>query len=559
MRRARVRGAIAAAGLAGATGCGHNPFATDESDYGRRVAVERLRSVSPLEVGAYQRAAAPGGGDPLETARRAAAGQFEGRAEVRLSLEECRASTLGHNLDLRVALIDPALARERVSEEEGRFEAAFTLRAAYRDFDTPTASTLTAAQSQGFSIEPGVRIPLRTGGTATVTLPISTNENNNEFSTLNPSYSSDLQFSLSHQLLRGAGRYATMAPLRIASYERQATEARTKLEVIRQVAAADRSYWRLYQARANLDVAQQQYELANSQLERAQRRVNAGAVPEIETVRAQAGASARLAEILQAQNQVLLSQRELKAVVNMPGLGVEGTQMVLPATLPDPVEYVFDRGELVARALENRMEMLELELRLAADAVNQAFARNQALPLLAVDYTYRINGLGGSLGDSLRTMKENNFEDWELGLSGEIPLGNEEARARLRRAMLTRIQRLATRESREQAIRREVLDAIDTIEVGWQRIIAARQSVILNTRALRAEQRLFDVGGNTSQDVLDAATRLAVSQFEEVQAVTQYQAAQVDLAFATGTLLGAARVEWEPSPRPDERGPDAGE
>jgi hypothetical protein len=28
--------------------------------------------------------------------------------------------------------------------------------------------------------------------------------------------------------------------------------------------------------------------------------------------------------------------------------------------------------------------------------------------------------------------------------------------------------------------------------------------------------------------------------------LTEYQIAQVDLAFATGTLLGAAKVSWEP-------------
>lgn len=558
MRRAWVRSV--AAGIVLAAGCAQNPFATSDADYGRRVAMERLRGVQPLDMEEYRAPEpAPAKADPLASARRAAAAQFAGVTEAKLSIEECRASALEHNLDLRVALVNPTIAHERVAEQEGKFEAAFTLRASYRNTDTPTASTLTAAQEKGLFVEPGVRIPLRTGGTATVTLPISSNETNNRFATLNPSYTSDLQFSLSHQLLRGAGRYVTMAQLRIASYNAQASEAGTKLEVIRQVAAADRSYWRLFQARANLDVSQQQYELANAQLDRAGRRVNAGSAPEIEVVRAQAGAAQRLAGILQAQNAVLLQQRELKQIINLPGLEVGTKTVVQLATPPDPVEYVFDRDKLIEQALANRMEMLQLELQLAADAVNQAFARNQTLPLLSLDYTYRVNGLGGSLGQSFRTLKGNNFEDWELGLSGEIPLGNEEARARLRQAILTRLQRLATKASRELAIRREVLDAIDTIEVSWQRVLAARQSVILNTRAVQGEQRLFDVGGNTSTDVLNAATFLAQAQFEEVQALTAYQIAQVDLAFATGTLLGAAKVEWAPAPSPSEKGPDPAE
>lgn len=543
-------GLLALVLLAG--GCEQNPFVTHESDYGRRVALDRLRRVEPLEINRYER---PRDEVPA-TPTTPAPDRFAGLEEVRLGLEECRASALANNLDLRVAMIEPTIASERVNEEEGKFEAAFTLRASYRDLDSPTASQLASAQSQTFVVEPGVRIPLRTGGTASITLPSAMSENNNPFSTLNPSYTNDLQFSLSHQLLRGAGRHVTMAPLRIAAFNRRATEASTKLEVTRQLAAVDRAYWRLSQVRGELSVAQQQYELAVAQQERAQRRVLAGASPEIEVVRAQAGVAQRLEAILVAQNNVLLQQRELKRVINLPGLGVDSKAVVLPATMPDPVEYVFDRDALLAHAMANRMDLLEIEMRLATDAVNQAFARNQTLPLVSLDYTYRVNGLGGSVGDSFRTLKGNNFEDWELGLSAEIPLGNEESRARLRQAMLRRIQRLGSKEAREQSIRREVLDAIDTIDVSWQRILAARQSVILNTRAYQGEQRQFEVGASTSTDVLDASARLASAQFDEIRALTQYQIAQVDLAFATGTLLGASRVEWEPAPTPNERAAD---
>jgi outer membrane protein TolC len=95
---------------------------------------------------------------------------------------------------------------------------------------------------------------------------------------------------------------------------------------------------------------------------------------------------------------------------------------------------------------------------------------------------------------------------------------------------------------------------VDVINEGWQRILAARQSVVLNTRALQAEQRAFEVGRSTSTDVLDAASRLAEAQLAEIRALAEYQVAQVDLAFATGTLLGAAKVEWTPVERPDVDG-----
>ncbi len=540
------------------TGCGHerNPFASLDSDRGRRVPIERLRDLDSARLERFKAPPrAPEDPGPKAQTR------FDNAESIQFPIEEAREAVLTNNLDLRVALVDPSIARERLSEEEAKFDSAFFLRANWSEFDSPTSSSLVTSTGQSRRIEPGVRIPTRTGGTAEISLPVSRDENDNSFSTLNPSYTSDLQFSLSHPLLRNAGRRTNTASIRIAAYDDQAVQARTKLEAIRQIAAADRSYWRLYQAKRDLEVRQQQYELASAQLDRAGRRVRAELSSEIESIRAESGVADRLEEIITAQRTLLLQQREFKRIVNIPGLGIETTILIEPATPPDPIEYEFDLVALTAEAVANRMEMLELELRLASDAATIAFNRNQTLPLLSLDYTYRINGLGGGLDDSFRTLSDNRFEDWSLGLAAEIPFSNEQARSRLAQSILLRIQRLNTRDAREQSIRQEVLNAADVLNEGWQRIIAARQSVILNTRAFAAEQRTFDVGRSTSTDVLDAASRLAEAQLTEIRALTEYQIAQVDLAFATGTLLGAAKLDWDAAipVRPDLRGPDPAE
>lgn len=556
--------AVLGTGLCMVGGCA-NPLASDESDFGDKLPLDRLRQIETMNLEQYKKLAAPkpATGDGSKAAQLDAASaaandaaaeakrRFEAAGSTSLSLEECRASALEHNLDLKVAFISPTIAAQSVSEEEGRFEAAFTTRALWQETDSPTSSTLSSAQARQQSVEPGVRIPLRTGETINVTLPLVRSETNNQFSTLNPAYTTDLNLSMSQPLLRGAGRRANTAGLRIASYNKQAEDSRTKLEAIRQLAAVDRAYWRLYQARRELDVRQQQYELADVQLKSAMRRVETGRSAEIEVIRAQSGVADRLEAIIIAQNNVLIQQRELKRIINMPGLTVDSTVLVVPTTEPDPVEYLFETAPLMTRALENRMEMLELELRLAADAASIDLNKNNALPLLTMDYTYRINGLGKTRSESDRVLTENRFEDWSVGLNFEIPLGNESALARVRRAILTRLQRLGTRAARELSIRQEVLGATDQISAGWQRILASRQSSLANARALTAEQRQFDVGLSTSTNVLDAASRLAESQSAEIRALTDYEIARVDLAFATGTLLGAGKVRWEPAAEPD--------
>jgi outer membrane protein TolC len=50
--------------------------------------------------------------------------------------------------------------------------------------------------------------------------------------------------------------------------------------------------------------------------------------------------------------------------------------------------------------------------------------------------------------------------------------------------------------------------------------------------------------------VLNAQTDLASAQLSEVSAVADYQIDQVDLAQATGVVLGQAHIDWEPAPAP---------
>ncbi len=549
-RRASLAAGSAAAALLAACA---NPLGPIGADYGRRAPAERLRQVERFETERYRAPEPAAGGerDAVGGVRR----RFEGMASVEMSLEEVRAATLSGNLDLRVALIEPVRASERLREEEARFEAVFRPRVGYRENDSPTLDVTASNQQDSGFIGGAVDIPLRTGGRVSVDLAATRSETNNPFFTLNTAYTSDLTLSISQPLLRGAGRRAGTYSIRVASYQDQITQARTKLEVIRQLAAADRAYWLLDATRRSLDVAQQQYELAVDQLARARRRVEAGDLPEIEVVRAEAGVAERLEAIIRAENAVLNQQRALKRLINQPGLDLHSPTMIVPSTPPDPVRFVFNGPELADGAVARRMEMLELELQIALDASSIEFAKNQALPAVALDYRYNIGGLGATFADANDQLRSNNFESWSVALAGEIPLGNEGARARVQQAILSRLQRLATREAREQAIRLEVLNAADNVDAGWQRILAARQAALAAGRAFRAEQRQFDVGASTSTDVLDAAARLAEAQRSEIVALLDYQVSLVDLAYATGTLLGAARLDWSPvDPRggPDE-------
>jgi outer membrane protein TolC len=518
---------------------GCNELPAGEKFYEIKIAPERLRQIETLDL---EKAKVEEDDRPDVNEVKAPPDELE------LTLEQCRALAMESNLALKVQLISPAIAAERVSEEEARFEAVFFSNMRYTKTDTPVATTwdLVGSQRDTSSMDFGVQVPLRTGGTVTFDLADIRTKTDSDFPTFNPSYGSYFSVSISQPLLRGAGNRANTHAIRIAEYERQITDARTKLEVIRVIAAADRVYWRLYAARRELEVRKKEYDLANAQLEQARRFVLSGERAQVEIIRAEAGVAQRLEAIIVAENNLRDRERDLKRILNKAGLEMQTPTVLIPGTAPDPIHYELVKQQLVATAIENRMELLELELQIAEDISTIDYMRNQALPLVTMDYTYNINGLGATRSDSFDLLTDKNFEDHRLGLQLLVPLGNEGAKSRLRQAFYQRRQRLATRDNRSALIEIEVLNAIDQLEANWQRILASRQNAILAERLFNAEQRQFELGMRTSTDVLDAQTKFADAQRAEILALAEYQIALVDIAYATGTLLGAAKVQWEP-------------
>jgi len=501
---------------------------------------EDLRQIEPLDPAALPRR------PPEPAAATAPAAPSPAPSPLTLSVEECRAAAITNNLSIQSVLVDPTIAAAKVSEEEARFEATFHTDASYSATHTPVGvDAETGVRTRELATSAGVAVPLRTGGTLTFDLADAQTRTNPHGSAPDPVYEPSASVSISQPLLRNAGRWVNTHAIRLAMVEEQAAQAATRLEVIRVLAAVDRVYWRLYASRRVLEVRRQDYELADRQLQTARRLVDSGERSSVEVLRAESALASRLEGIISAENAVRDRQRELKRVINRPDVPLDSETIIVPASEPDPVHYDLTRKELTAKALCQRMELLELELRLAQDDSTIGYLENQLLPLVMLDYAYGVEGLGDSRGEAYDLLGNRRFGSQRVGVSLLVPLGNGAAESRLRQAVLSRRQRLQTKAEREALIQQEVLAACDTLETTWQRILANRQSVLLAQRLLDAERRQFTLGLNTSNDVLAAQAELADAQSAEIAALTEYQIALVDMAYATGTVLGAARLRWD--------------
>ncbi len=534
--------------------------------HNRRVE-EHVRDVQQFNLRALSTAPPLAIADDLDTVKQRRTADPTAASDVlALSVEKLRIETLRNNLDLDVVFIDPSLAQTLASEEVAKFDATVFGGVTYKRQDLPrldgdlvaftsdtkaldkTVAKLTALEQtkEAFSIDIGIEVPLPTGGT--LKLRNAFDEANKLSPQRFEQYVSGAEFSFSQPLMRGAGVAANTASIRLARLNTQVVNATTKLITIRVLAGAEKAYWRVYGSQRMLDVRIQQYNLAFDNLELVRARAAEGLSPTIEIIRAEVGVAGRLEGLIVTETNLRIQQRELKRILNMDHLSLDSRTTMNITSPPDLLRWTLDRDQLADAALTNRMELLELELKLAADALKIDLARNQALPLFVLDFGYGILDRQGSFGTAWQGMWDFDNTELSFGLRGEIPVTNDAREAQLRRTILTRTQRMATRAQRELAIRQEVYDALDMLDQNWQRILAARQNVIVSGVNYEAELKQFKEGLRTMREVLEVLTQLGEAQIREIRAIVAYQIAQIDLAFATGTLLGYAGLDLSPVP-----------
>lgn len=479
-----------------------------------------------------------------------------------LTLADVRARALQNNLSLKVVQFDPQIAQSALGAERAKFDNIIyaslkrsrenrpltsgdivQLKAEDADLDGQLVKLNKAEQQIDYlDGEAGIAIPLRTGGTVRVSTPFERKLTEGSLGT--DEYRRATRFSISQPLLRNAGVKVNEASIRIADLDRQAVDAKTRLQSIRIVSLIDKAYWDLYAAWAELDVRRQQYDLAARNLEMVRRRVEEGLVASIEASRAEIGVSDRIEALIVAKTRLQLSQRQLQFLLNDPQYTMEGQAMIRPQSEPILVHYEFETDKLIASAMQGRLELLELELKLAADINKIDYLQNQTLPLFTLDYSYGALSAGTtSLSRAYDSPFDNRFSEWSVGLRFELPMTNEARRNQLQQAVQQRMQRLATKELQVLTVKREIHDGVDQAEQHWQRIIAARQQVMLASVNYDGELKQFNEGLRNMTEVLEMLSRLGESQIKEIRAMVAYQAALIDIAYTTGTLLGYGQVE----------------
>ena len=477
-----------------------------------------------------------------------------------LRVKDFIALVLKNNTEINLTRLDVLTAADAILGAKAPFDPNVTASFNSNRQEQPQFSQIGgAAQLNSLSqvSNLGYQQTLSTGQIINFGFSANRFSSNSQFNVINPNVFTGLNFAVTQPLLQGRRNLQFRTPLMIARTQLLITSEQSEARIADLVANAARQYWDAIQARDNIKVQQQAYDLAQKSYERDKLALDLGALPALDIFQSQSQVAQRKVAVIQAQylyrDALDMLRRLMGADVNPATRNIE---IVLEDDAGSPAVPVLATDEAVTAALEKRPELSAIRRHQGINEMNARVARDSMLPKFDLSAVGGASGLGGNqipisgplgsgpstfipggLGDALHQMFSFQVPYYGFAINMTIPTRSSSAQAGLADALVNRARDQYTQRQLEQQIIQEVKFATNQLNMSLAQIDAAKTARDLAQKNVEAEQQKYELGGVTAFEVLDAQSRLASVEGSLLQAFVDYQKAVVSYERAVWTLL----------------------
>lgn len=505
------------------------------------------------------------------------------RPAIQLTLADAVQRAIEHNPDLAIVRLDTEVEAARVGESRGAYAPVFSTSFGRSSAVTPPTTLLlgdAGVDLKDWFSSTGVRQRLPWGaGTWSVSWDAARTTTNNPIASFDPNLQSGIQLAFSQPLLRDRKIDAVRQQYIVARRNRDSSELRVQESAAQTVATVKRAYWTLKATIANVGVQQESLQLARELARQNKIRVDAGQIPPLDLVQAEAEVAQRRESLIQAGATAEDAEDRLRRLIMDPGDGSFWAVRLEPVDEPPNPGVLPDVDAAIAKALDGRYDLARAANDLENAKTNVEYQSNQRLPDVRLETSYRGDGLGGtqllrtggfpgiitgtrnrSFGDALGQAFLPDYPTWSVGVTVSYPLGRSYEEASFARAEVSRRQaaqriaslRLETVETVRQAGRQ--------VRSSAERVDAARAGATLAAQRFADEQRRFDVGLSTTFLVTQAQRDLLQAQVGLLQTTLDYQSAVVNFEAvqlappSSGESVGIRGADVVLLPTPAPRG-----
>ena len=534
---------------------------------------------------------------------------------VPLALNDAIRKALQNNNDIEVARDDVRFAEQQLRAYQGVYEPIFSITPQIIQNITPQQSSLGGSGSTGkttstiLNLSPSLTKSFeKGGGTYTLSFANSHTNTSNNFSLINPFYSSNLSLNINQPLLRNRSIDSNRHLIRVQKKRLEQTDSDFRQQTILIISQVQAAYWNLVFALRNQQNQLDSLNLSRQNMRNIEIEIGVGAKAPLDRAQVQTDIATREANLFIATQTVSQAENTLKQLMLRDPMAPEWSAQLTPTDTPaldlSPVNLTASLDE----AHKNRPELRRLNLQKDINTVDIQFYKNQTLPQVDIQSTVASTGLAGTslgtpagtlvplisgnptsnssafllqqirdlqtnaniplaivpnvatsgaptnliggYGQDLRNLLGFSTRNITVGVAISFPLHNKTAEANLAGARIQREQLQASYRSQDQAIEMDVRNAAQSVDTAQKRMVASRQARESADQQLAGEQKLYEVGRSTTFLLLQRQNELTIARTSELQAQTDYNKALADLQRATSATLRVNNVVVQDPTKP---------
>ena len=496
-----------------------------------------------------------------------------------ISLVQSVLLALQNNMDIKVERLGPLIREEEVRREAGAF---FSPRVGFElstDRSLRVAGSILAGaqvlETENLDLNTGISMRSLTGGIVSVDFRNKRFETNSVFQFFDPQYTSELALTLTHPLLKNFGVGFNEVRIKVARNNMEISKYQLKAMVVNLVVDVQLTYWELVLAATDCATRRHSLEAAQHLQRRTAEMVSQGRLPAIALLQARTAVLEREIDLVSGENAVADAQARLKALLNPDQVVVPADYTLVPTDTPVVEPHLVSIEAGLRSALANRPEVSQAKLDQKNKVLGERFARNQQLPELNFIGSIGLSGLSGTptstpfttttigglpvssplpsgqdassydggYGAALGNLVSGDFMSYKVGLSVQIPLGNQSGRSEVAKSRLEMQRSKITLQSLEQKIALEVERVARGINSSLQVIEGARALRDLTDRKLAMAQDGLELGVAAVTDVIEAQKNLHLAQRDELRAVIEHQKMLILWERTTAIVLERFHIE----------------
>ena len=468
-----------------------------------------------------------------------------------LSLQTSLRIGMLSNKSIRVASLKADQARALIDEAKGEFDPVLFLAASRGNTERLSSDiSVAGTNTESIIISVGARKRSVTGTELEISSSVDYIDDDSREAPHDTTYESEVFLIARQDLLRDFGIGVNRSDILIRHNDSLISESAFMADLIENMFRIEEAYWNLYYAMADLAVRHEQLGRALRLVEIAEAQVRVGDASPIEITRAESGSANQAVAILSVEKRVKKLRLELLRLMGvLNAAGPENPDFELIDSPPaEAADMTLD--EALEVALASRPDIAQAKLLIKNAAIRERLSANQKLPRVQL---YGKVGLSTIDDDSASTgvsSRDERGEEWEVGVSAELPLPNRTAEANHVVAILARREAMVSFKALEERVTKEVADAVEALREAGRRMVTAEKAGTLARRLLDAEEKSFSLGRTDSLNVLNAQAALATASRDAILARTDYATALGNLHRVQGDFLQARDIHFAPAGSP---------